>query len=216
MIWISKTMNKKMDLKKAGQFIYASTVGIVCIMIGLFQYVNNNEITLKDIAILALLCFVSIKRTVDLNIFLRLLRVKKKIDLNKIFFLMIILVASTMFIIGCLYNYFCTEKIEVREQHLIAVEQMLTPPENAVKIREELLHKAIARKNFVEYKYESSTDKVLPYYIKEFPKRGYKIKSIGKKEITASKDGVIVNVRYETNKIFMNIRFDDLFERLNI
>lgn len=50
---------------------------------------------------------VSMKKTMDLNIFLKILNVKKKIDLNKIFFLLIILGASTSFIDGRLYNYVC-------------------------------------------------------------------------------------------------------------
>lgn len=90
-------------------------------------------------------------------------KMNKTIDLNKVGFFIIIITDCIYLVAGFLYNHFCADKIAMRDNHLISVSKMLTPPVNAIKIEEVLSHKLVGRNYKVTYDYEKDVEAIVHY-----------------------------------------------------
>lgn len=206
-----------MGAKKIGKRIITFIVTIICIYLSVGAYLTSNGASMiGKLALILIIWIFSLRKTVNLNGVWNLLKMKEKINLNMMVFWIIIIAAATTFISGRVYNQVYSAQIAAREQHLIAAAQALTPPQNAMRDREDLLRKAFVRMYFIDYSCESSVEEMMRHYYRELKQQGYKIDVVGKKEIKASKAGMTAGIRCEKDKVFLHFEFDDIFQKLNI
>lgn len=136
-------------------------------------------------------------------------------NFKKKFALMFIFLGLIYFILGIMYNAFFIDRINAREQYIIAIADSIVVNEDAIKVREKILKK-IFKRSFIRYfQSDNSTEEVIDKYKKILLDNGYNI-TIDKQSVKGGKDGILITVEKTNQGFYLLIEYNDIFNKLNL
>lgn len=137
-----------------------------------------------------------------------------KEKIKKIIVMIFLGIGALYFTFGILYSHFLTDKIYNREAYLISVADSLGNIDGAVEIRNKMLKKLFKRSFIRYYKNTKSMKEIIDNYEKKLKDNGYDISY--KDGIQGEKNNVIVIINKTKSGFYILVKFDDIFNKLNL
>jgi predicted RNA-binding protein YlqC (UPF0109 family) len=136
-------------------------------------------------------------------------------NFKKKFALMFIFLGLIYFTLGIMYNAFFIDRINAREQYIIAIADSIVENEDAIEVRENILKK-IFKRSFIRYfQSDNSTEEIINKYKKNLLDNGYNI-SINKQSVKGEKNGIIITIEKTNQGFCLLIEYNDIFNKLNL
>ena len=115
---------------------------------------------------------------------------------------------------GEIYNSLAKETIQIREQYLIDIADSLGNVDESVELRAVVMKKLFNRSFVRYYKNSQPIEEIMRDFEKRMMKNGYNI-TVGE-GVQGEKNGVIVIINKTKVGFYILVKYDDIFDKLNL
>jgi len=126
---------------------------------------------------------------------------------------MFIFLGLLYFILGIMYNAFFIDRINAREQYIIAIADSIGENEDASEVRENILKKMFNRSFIRYFQSNNSTEEIINKYKNVLLDNGYNV-SINKQSVKGEKNGIIIIIEKTDQGFCLLIKYNDIFNKL--
>jgi len=115
---------------------------------------------------------------------------------------------------GEIYNSLAKETIQIREQYLIDIADSLGNVDESVELRAVVMKKLFNRSFVRYYKNSQPIEGIMRDFEKRMMKNGYNI-TVGE-GVRGEKNGMIVIINKTKDGFYILVKYDDIFDKLNL